>query len=121
MMEKRMGKLDAISADSVPPVLVGPEDYRVLVIGWGSNYHIIEEAVRLLRKDDIAFLHFGQVFPLPPETYGYLERADVTIAVENNYTGQFARLLRTYAQYDVDHRILQLLARKILKLARRSG
>ncbi|TNF48293.1 2-oxoacid:acceptor oxidoreductase subunit alpha [bacterium] len=128
MMEKRMGKLDAISADSVPPVLVGPEDYRVLVIGWGSNYHIIEEAVRLVRKDDIAFLHFSQVYPLPPETSGYLERADVTIAVENNYTGQFARLLRTYGGHDIHHRILQydgrpfcseLLARKILRLAGR--
>jgi len=129
MMAKRMGKLEAIISDSVPPVLIGPADYRVLVIGWGSNYHIIEEALRLLRKDDIAFLHFGQVFPLPPETSGYLERADVTIAVENNFTGQFAKVLRTFAGSDVDHNILQydgrpfcseLLARKILRLARES-
>lgn len=129
MMAKRMGKLEAIIPDSVPPVLIGSADYRVLVIGWGSNYHIIEEALRLLRTDDIAFLHFGQVFPLPPETSGYLERADVTIAVENNFSGQFAKVLRACAGFDVDHNILQydgrpfcseLLARKILKLARES-
>jgi len=129
MMEKRMGKLDAILKDSIPPILIGPEDYRVLVVGWGSTCHIIEEAVRLLRKDDIAVLHFGQVYPLPPGSSEYLERAEVSIAIENNFTGQFAKLLRTYAGYDVHHRILQyngrpfcseLLARKILRLSRRS-
>jgi 2-oxoglutarate ferredoxin oxidoreductase subunit alpha len=128
MMEKRMGKMESIIADSVPPVLMGPEDYRVLVIGWGSNFHIISEAVQLLRKDDIACLHFSQVFPLPPETSGFLDQADVTVVVENNFGGQFARLLRAYGGFEVSHHILQydgrpfcseLLARKILKIARR--
>lgn len=130
MMGKRMGKLEVMADDSVPPVLTGPENYRVLVIGWGSNFGIIEEALELLGKEDISFLHFGQVFPLPSETMGYLKRARKTIAVENNYTGQFARLLRAYAGFDVHHRILKYdgrpfcsedLARKILKLARRGG
>ncbi|UCF32127.1 MAG: 2-oxoacid:acceptor oxidoreductase subunit alpha [bacterium] len=129
MMDKRMGKIRAILADSVPPVLTGPEDYRVLVVGWGSNFHIIAEAVQLLRKDDISCLHFSQVFPLPPDTAELLDRAEVTVVVENNFGGQFARLLRAHTGFEAGHRILQydgrpfcseLLARKILKIARRN-
>jgi 2-oxoglutarate ferredoxin oxidoreductase subunit alpha len=128
MMEKRMGKMDLIAHDSVAPTLIGPEEYRVLVICWGSNYHIVAEAVALLRKDDIAVLHFSQVFPLPPEASDLLERADTTILVENNYTGQFGRLLRAYTGFDVRHSIRQYdgrpfcseaLAKKILRLARK--
>ncbi len=130
MMEKRMGKLEGIIKNSVPPSLIGPDDYRVLVVGWGSNYHILCEAVSLLRKDDIAVLHLSQVFPLPPETVDLLERAEMTILVENNYTGQLDKLLRTFAGFNVDHSIRQYdgrpfcseaLAKKILKLARRGG
>lgn len=128
MMEKRMGKMDLISYDSIPPTLIGPEKYRVLVICWGSNYHIVAEAVSMLRKDDIAVLHFSQVFPLPPGTSDLLERAGTTILVENNYTGQFSRLLRAFTGIDVGHNIRQYdgrpfcaeaLAKKILRLARK--
>jgi 2-oxoglutarate ferredoxin oxidoreductase subunit alpha len=128
MMEKRMGKMDLIARDSIAPTLIGPGKYRVLVICWGSNYHIVAEAVSLLRKDDIAVLHFSQVFPLPPETCELLERAETTILVENNFTGQFARLLKAYAGFDTGHSIRQYdgrpfcseaLAKKILKLARK--
>lgn len=128
MMEKRMGKMDLIARDSIAPTLIGPEKYRVLVICWGSNYHIVAEAVALLRKDDIAVLHFSQVFPLSPETNELLERAETTILVENNYTGQFGKLLRAYAGFDAGHSIRQYdgrpfcseaLAKKILRLARR--
>ncbi len=130
MMQKRMVKMDLIVNDSVAPTLIGPEKYRVLVICWGSNYHIAAEAVALLGKDDIAVLHFSQVFPLPPETYDLLERAETTIIVENNYTGQFDRLMRAYVGFHAGHSIRQYdgrpfcseaLARKILKLAKPGG
>ena len=125
MMEKRMGKMGLIAHDSIPPTLIGPEQYRVLVLCWGSNYHIVAEAVALLKKDDIAVLHFSQVFPLPPEISDYLEKADKTILVENNYAGQFERLVRTYAGIAVGHSIRQYdgrpfcseaLAKKILPI-----
>lgn len=128
MMEKRMGKLDMIRGDSVTPVLSGPESYRTLVVGWGSTRHLLAEAVAVLRRDDVAALHFPQVFPLPPETAGYLERARKVVVVENNYTGQFQRLLRAELLIDADHSIRQydgrpfcseLLARRILKIAGR--
>jgi 2-oxoglutarate ferredoxin oxidoreductase subunit alpha len=130
MMEKRMGKLDLIARDSVPPTLVGPEEYRVLVICWGSNYHIAAEAVALLGRDDTAVLHFSQLYPLPPVTSGLLTKAETTIVVENNYGGQFERLLWTFAGYKVHHSIRQYdgrpfcseaLAKRILRLSGKGG
>lgn len=111
MMEKRMGKTDLIMHESVPPTLTGPTNYRFLVICWGSNFHIAAEAVSLLDRDDIAVLHFSQVFPLPPETLGFLDKAKTTVLVENNYTGQFGRLLKAYIGFDVDHNIRQFNGR----------
>lgn len=126
MMEKRMGKMDLVARESIPPTLSGPEDHKVLVICWGSNFHIAVEAVSLLDRDDIAVLHFSQVFPLPHETRNILGKADTTIAVENNYTGQFEKLLRTRTGFEVQHHIrkydgrpfcAELLAEKILGIA----
>ncbi|UCG38799.1 MAG: 2-oxoacid:acceptor oxidoreductase subunit alpha, partial [bacterium] len=130
MMEKRMGKIQAMAADCVPPSLLGPDDYRVLVIGWGSNYHILAEAVGLLGREDMAVLHFSQLFPLPPGTEELLSRAERTIAVENNYAGQMARLLRTYTGFEVNHSIRKYdgrpfcsedLAGRILRVSGRRG
>ena len=126
MMEKRMGKVDLIATDSVPPTLVGPEDYKTLVVGWGSTKHMLVEAVGLLKRDDIAVLHFSQVYPVPPGTQELLEKAETSILVENNYTGQLGKLLRTHTGITFDHEILQYdgrpfcseyLAGKILKIA----
>ncbi len=130
MVEKRMGKMDLIARDSIPPTLIGPEDYRVLVVCWGSNYYIAAEAVDLLGKDDIAVLHFSQVFPLPLETSELINRAEVVVLVENNFTGQFGRLLRARAGLEIHHSIHQYdgrpfcsesLAGKILQVAGMGG
>ena len=126
MMEKRMGKMDLVARESISPTIAGPADHKVLVICWGSNFHIVVEAVSLLDRDDIAVLHFSQVFPLPHETLDILVEADTTIAVENNYTGQFEKLLRTWTGFEIQHHIRQydgrpfcaeLLAEEILRIA----
>jgi 2-oxoglutarate ferredoxin oxidoreductase subunit alpha len=126
MMEKRMGKMELIAADSVAPTVVGSEEYKVLVAGWGSTKHMLTEAVSLLQRDDVAVLHFSQLYPVPPGTQELLDRAETAILVENNYTGQLGKLLRTHTGCTFDHEILQydgrpfcseLLARKILKLS----
>jgi len=56
MVKKRLSKLEAIRAESVPPTLVGRKDYSILVIGWGSTFHVIAEAVNSLCRDDVAFI-----------------------------------------------------------------
>ena len=55
MVEKRLKKLDGIKKDIIPPELIGPSNYNVLIIGWGSTYGIIKEALDILNG---MMLHF---------------------------------------------------------------
>jgi len=107
MVDKRLRKLDLIKKEIIPPELIGPDDFRNLVICWGSTYNIVCEAVNNLNRNDTAVLHFKQVYPLHSETGRLINKADKTIVVENNATAQFARLLKIYFGVDVGGKILQ--------------
>ncbi len=107
MVDKRLKKGNALVKDSIPPQLVGPKNYRKLIICWGSTYNIVDEAVKNLERDDIAFLHFNQVHPLPKETENFLNRAERTIIVENNATGQFAKQVKLHTGIDIDKKVLK--------------
>jgi 2-oxoglutarate ferredoxin oxidoreductase subunit alpha len=91
----------------VAPDLIGPAEYEVLVIGWGSTYHAVREALGMLGRDDISFLHFSQVYPVHPRTAEYLSRARVRIIVEDNATAQFARLVRSATGIAIENKVLK--------------
>jgi len=96
MVQKRLyKKLESIKKSIIKPRLVGPDDYKILLVSWGSTYHIIREALDLLDRNDIALLHFTQVFPLDQTISTYLDKAEHIIFLEQNATGQFAKLVRT--------------------------
>ncbi len=107
MMEKRMGKISKIKEETLMPELIGPESYQVLCIGWGSTFHIIEEALRLLNNKKVAFLYFQQVYPISEKVISFLHKAKQVISIENNYSGQFSRLLETSTGIDIDTKILK--------------
>jgi 2-oxoglutarate ferredoxin oxidoreductase subunit alpha len=107
MVNKRLKKLDLLKNDIIPPELVGPEDYETLVVGWGSTYHAIRESLKKLNQEDVAFLHFKQVYPLHPNTLTYFKKAKKTVIVENNGTAQFGQLIRLQTGFDMDRKILK--------------
>jgi 2-oxoglutarate ferredoxin oxidoreductase subunit alpha len=107
MVDKRFRKLDGITEESIPPKLIGPQNYRTLVIGWGSTYSMIKEAMENLGRDDTAFLHFAQVYPLNPDTMYYLGKAEKLVIVENNATSQFGSLIQLHTGFEIDQRILK--------------
>jgi 2-oxoglutarate ferredoxin oxidoreductase subunit alpha len=107
MVDKRLRKLELLKNEIIPPELAGPEDYKNLVVCWGSTYNVVKEAVENLGKDKVAVLHFKQVYPLPNETMDYLQRAEKAIIVENNATAQFAKLIRLNTGIDIENRILK--------------
>ncbi len=107
MVNKRLHKLELIKKEVIPPELIGPERYDTLIIGWGSTYHAIKEALVILGRDDVAFLHFKQVYPLHPKTADYLQRAQKRVIVENNETGQFGQLIRMETGVEMDQKILK--------------
>ena len=102
MMEKRMRKVAGIEAAVPPPSLWGPRDADVTLIGWGSTKGVIEEACQLLNEEGISAnqLQIRWLVPLHGEAIlDLLKGARHTIIVENNYSGQFARYLRSETSF----------------------
>jgi len=107
MVQKRLRKLDQMKREVLPPELIGPPSYHTLVIGWGSNYPVIKEALERLEKPDVAFLHFKQVYPLHPDTAPCLRKAKRVILVENNATSQLGALIRLQTGFEIEKKILK--------------
>jgi 2-oxoglutarate ferredoxin oxidoreductase subunit alpha len=108
MMEKRMRKATGIAAAVPPPELRGLKDAEVTLIGWGSTKGVIEEACELLTEQGIPTnqLQIRWLVPLHGEAIlDILKDARHTIIVENNYSGQFARYLRSETSFVPDGHI----------------
>jgi 2-oxoglutarate ferredoxin oxidoreductase subunit alpha len=94
MMQKRMQKLETARQDVEPPTQYGPSEAPVALVGWGSTYGVLRETVDRL-DGEARLVHFRDLWPFPAEAAaGALEGAKVVV-VENNYTGQFKRLLQS--------------------------
>ncbi|MGC8818095.1 MAG: 2-oxoacid:acceptor oxidoreductase subunit alpha [Athalassotoga sp.] len=107
MVEKRLKKFDAIRAEVIPPELIGPKNYETLVVGWGSTYPMIREAIENIGDKKMAFLHFKQVYPVHPDAKEYLQSAKKKIIVENNATSQFGQILKLETGMNFDVKILK--------------
>ena len=102
MMEKRMRKEQGIAAMVPPPHMVGPADADVTLIGWGSTYGVIDEACEMLREAGISANHLPIRWLVPlhgDAIVELLKNARHTIIVENNFSGQFARYLRSETSF----------------------
>jgi 2-oxoglutarate ferredoxin oxidoreductase subunit alpha len=105
MMEKRQRKVGGIEAAVQGPVLTGTPTADVTLIGWGSTKGVIREAVEILNEEGISTnqLQIRWLVPLHGEAIlNVLKSSKYTIIVENNYSGQFARYLRSETSYVPD-------------------
>jgi 2-oxoglutarate ferredoxin oxidoreductase subunit alpha len=110
MQEKRMRKMVALKAALPAPVLEGPPDAEITLIGWGSTWGVIQEAVEQLKEMGVSanHLHFKYLVPFHDrEAIEILRNCKRTAVVECNYTGQFARHLRAETGHTVDGLILR--------------
>ena len=108
MMEKRMRKVAGIEAAVPKPVLEGPADADVTLIGWGSTDGTIREARARLAEQGVTTnqLQIRYLVPLHGDAIvDILGKAKHTIIVENNFTGQFARYLRSETSFVPDGHI----------------
>lgn len=117
MMDKRMRKLEGLKQELQEPEFIGDDDFETLLIGWGSTWGSIEEAVRLLNEDKngrYAALVFGDVYPLPPRLLKEkAAKARRIINVEQNATGQLADLIREETGIVCESSILKYDGRQI--------
>jgi len=106
MMEKRQRKIAGIEAAVPPPNLMGESGADVTLVGWGSTKGVISEAVEILNSEGISAnqLQIRWLVPLHGEAIVELLKTagKRTIIVKNNYSGQFARYLRSETSYVPD-------------------
>jgi 2-oxoglutarate ferredoxin oxidoreductase subunit alpha len=98
MVPKRFRKLETLRGELEAPPRYGSPDPRIGVIGWGSTEGAIREAVeRCVAKGiKVAALHPKVLSPLPERHIEeFLRSVETVIVPEVNYTGQFARYLRS--------------------------
>ncbi len=107
MQQKRLRKTELIQSAIIPPEMIGRPDYRVLIVGWGSTYEAVKEALAILNNKEIALLHLKQVYPLAPEIGTYLKKATRTIIVEQNATCQLGKLIQLTTGISIGEQILK--------------
>lgn len=111
MVQKRLlKKLPLIKKEIEAPLLYGDSSPKIVFVGHGSTYGVIKEVVDTISKDrKVAMMHFSQIYPFSErDRFDYvetLENADITICIENNATGQFARLMREETGFEFTHQI----------------
>lgn len=110
MVDKRTQKAKHMTSLSRKPTFCGNPEAEWILLSWGSNRQIVEEAIWHLNEAGIAVgaLHFSQVYPLGPEMIAAwsLEQRKV-VCLENNTGGQFAALLKRELGLDVLYKILK--------------
>ncbi len=107
MVRKRMKKLELLENDILVPKYLGPENLRFLVVCWGSNYTCVKEAVNLIGDSRLAMMHVTQIYPLHLTIKFRMSKAQKVIVVENNATGQFAKLMTRETGLPVHQTILK--------------
>lgn len=110
MVQKRARKMDTLAKELKQPELVGSQDADITIIATGSTKGPIKEAMILLEKEGVRvnFLQVVYLNPFPSEKVAeVLGSAKKTVVVENNFSGQFADIIRERTGKDVDKRILK--------------
>ena len=92
--QMRLDKLNKI--DISEPLLENhSQNNRVVIVGWGSSYGAISEAIKLLKNKNhlISHLHLTILWPLHKNLSSILDKFTTIIIPENN-TGQLSFILK---------------------------
>jgi 2-oxoglutarate ferredoxin oxidoreductase subunit alpha len=96
MTKARADKIAGIANDiPLQGVALGEDHGALAVVGWGSTYGPIHQAVRRARDEgrDVAHIHVRYLSPFPRNLGDLLKRYDRVLVPEMN-NGQLVRLLR---------------------------
>jgi 2-oxoglutarate/2-oxoacid ferredoxin oxidoreductase subunit alpha len=110
MMDKRMKKLHGLAAGSEPPLLEGPKDAPLTFVAWGSTIGAIRDAMPVLAAQGKTtnLLAFPTVYPLDGDRVtAAFAATHATLLVEENFSGQFGRLLRAETGIHLTNRLLK--------------
>lgn len=96
MVEKRWKKYCLMADEMNLSVPEGIEDSEIVLVSWGSNGGTVSKTAEVLSGEGIKAknINYTEILPLKiPKEFLDKDRKFKIIVIENNYTGQFARLL----------------------------
>ncbi|NOQ85209.1 MAG: 2-oxoacid:acceptor oxidoreductase subunit alpha [Myxococcales bacterium] len=117
MTKLRYNKVQGIARDIAAAKVDQGEDHGdLLVVGWGSTYGSISQAVRELREKGhhVSHLHIRNIWPLPEGLAALLGSFNSVLVPELN-NGQLVKLLR--AEYLVDAESLTRVTGRPFRIA----
>jgi 2-oxoglutarate/2-oxoacid ferredoxin oxidoreductase subunit alpha len=97
MTKIRAEKIERIAKRLPGLKVTGSQSGKLLVVGWGSTFGSINTAVTELieeGEEQVGFVHFNYINPLPENTGEVLEKFDKILVCELN-NGQFVNYLRS--------------------------
>jgi 2-oxoglutarate ferredoxin oxidoreductase subunit alpha len=109
-VQKRLRKLIPLEKELSTPQRYGSRGAETTLIGWGSTYGAIREAVDILRKEDLSvnMLHLNELWPFPAKAVtDAIKKARNSYVIESNATGQLARLVEAEMGRGVSGQILK--------------
>jgi len=111
-VEKRERKrITYLKQDFQPAKIYGDMAAATVVfVSWGSTKGPIIEAQKILDRKRVksAFIHFTHLYPLEKDKIRPLfSQGKRYVLVENNYSGQFGKLLRAEAGIELNDQILK--------------
>ncbi len=122
MVRIRQRKVAGIAHEYPPTEVFGPDDADLLIVGWGSTYGAIRQAVTELGQTGhrVAHVHLRNLHPLPEDLGDILRRHRHVLVPECNL-GQLVRLLRAeYLVPAVGYQKIQGRPFKVSELIARS-
>ena len=109
-VQKRLRKVFPLTKKTKTLPKYGSRGAETTLIGWGSTYGAIHEAVDILRKEgnSVNMIHLNELWPFPRKAIiDAISKAQNSYVIENNATGQVARLIRAETGYNVGRQILK--------------
>jgi 2-oxoglutarate ferredoxin oxidoreductase subunit alpha len=99
-VDKRLRKMETYLKEDAPaPQVFGRPAGHPVLLGWGSTRPVLLDAQQRLRAQGVeaAVVHFTHLWPFnAAAAKPLLEKATTIIAVEGNFTGQFADIIQAY-------------------------
>jgi len=110
MVKKRLRKNTGLFEEMSLPRIYPDKEAYLYTVSWGSTLGVVDEAVRILREKgwNMGYIHFSEIYPLREDVLPQEIRKNASlIGVENNATGQFAKLLRMETGLEIKERVLK--------------
>lgn len=110
MVAKRLRKYQTVSAAATAPIVKEVEGADTLLVTWGTTKGAVMSAADMMNAQGkkVSVATFPWLYPFPSEAaLALFSKYTRVIDVEQNSTGQLARLIRSESGYEIKEKLLK--------------